>query len=188
MIPCSTKSLWPPGSPQEESCPCRSHCCCQWVGTSGTGGAALLPQPLPGLSSNWGREELLGTASGPQHSDLLFEQPSVWMLHCSLWNIPYCYTFLIISHNTSSCLKNPKQTGLHLVVSMNRLNFSFGQTRDCIFEISLFQNNYCSSQDFLVSAVIYKQLLKTRLSLGLAIPPLHQRKVTAPFQKDPIAF
>lgn len=41
------------------------------------GGAALLPQPLPGLSSNWGREELLGTASGPQHSDLLFEQPSV---------------------------------------------------------------------------------------------------------------
>lgn len=83
------------------------------------------------------------------------------MLHCSLWNIPYCYTFLIVSHNTSFCLKNPKQTGLHLVVSMNRLNFSFGQTRDCIFEISLFQNNYCSSQDFLVSAVIYKQLLKT---------------------------
>lgn len=36
------------------------------------------------------------------------------------------------------------------------LNFSFGNIRDYIFETSLFKNNYCSSQDFLVSTATYK--------------------------------
>lgn len=56
--------------------------------------------------------------------------------------------------------------------------------------MSLFKNSYYSSQDFLVSSSCNLQVNseENRLSVGLGIPPLHQRKVTAPFWKDSIAF